>query len=77
MSRYLVIRPNEDGNPLNFIDKSELGNITQFMEDYGIDKWTESYSDPNYWDEGAAMLLKFSCVNPVVKKVIETWELPS
>lgn len=73
---YALIKPDEDGNPISYLEDSELGDINQLMEDYGVKSWVENFTDPNYWNEGDAMLVKITCVNPKPKSMVESWEVP-
>ena len=70
--KYILIRPDEDGNPTSFIEEKEVEDMKQFLEDYGIEKLlTEipTETDPQYWKEGSALLVSFSIKNV---KIIET-----
>jgi len=73
--KYALIQGNEDGRSVNYLEESEIENINQLMEDYGIDKWVEKYDDPNYWKDTEAMLVKIQVCNPIPKKVVNTWEI--
>lgn len=76
MSKYLLIQSDEDGNPIRWLAAEELQDVGQLMEDYGVQEWVSDMSDPNYWGEGKAMLIKYEIANPKPVKVIDKWELP-
>jgi hypothetical protein len=67
---YLLIQPNEDGNPNTFLYGEKL---QEFLDDpyetYGVDKFGNlaflgANPDPNYWKDGTAVLLKVDAVVP-------------
>ncbi len=78
MKRYILIQPDEDGNPIRWLSEAEVKDIKQLMEDYGVDKFITSVpepSDPNYWDERTAMLLEVEIKDVVPVKVVEQYEI--
>lgn len=78
MSKYLLIQPDEDGNPITVLDAEETKDINQFKKDYGIEKFLDDWpeeTDPNYWNEGEALLLEARVVKVKPVKIIEGWEL--
>jgi hypothetical protein len=77
VSKYILIQPDEDGNPITWLSDEETRDITKLMEDYEIQEWVSDMSDPNYWGDGKAMLLKVKVANPKPVKVIDKWELPN
>lgn len=76
-NRFALIQGDEDGNPIRYLDDTELSDINQLMQDYGVTEWVDKHDDPNYWDEGEAMLVRITCINPVPKKVVSEWEVPN
>lgn len=77
MKNYLLLQPDEDGNPVSFLEPREVENIKQLMEDYSIDTWRENFKEtnPQYWDEGEAMLIEYEIKVPKAVKVVEEYEL--
>lgn len=78
MSKYLLIQASEDGNPVCWLTDEQVKNIPELMEDYMVTEWVEDMTDPNYWPEGKAMLLKYEVANPKKVNVVvnEEWQLP-
>ncbi len=78
---YALIYPDEDGW-VHFLDKYDFDdngdpNITDIMEGRDIIRWVERYDlDERKWDEGDAMFVKITCVNPIPKEKTTVWELP-
>jgi hypothetical protein len=80
---YLLLKPDEDGECVKFINDEEMKDIKSLMEDYSICEFIEEYKeDPNYWrcDHGSfncgpGMLLKVECIIPKPVKVVEKWSI--
>jgi hypothetical protein len=67
--KYLLVQPNEDGNPLSFLDEQQLQRILDNPESYGITDFRNQLplnEDPNYWEDGTALLLKFEVLKPMI-----------
>lgn len=68
MQQWLLLRPDEDGNPTRWLTQDELDELLANADEYGIDNWISpnnmKNADPNYWEEGSAMLLKVEAVLP-------------
>lgn len=78
MKTYILLHPDEDGNPVTFLENSEVEDIKELMKDYGIHTWIESFegrTDPQTWDEEEAMLLEVELKVPRPIKVVEKYEL--
>ncbi len=80
MSKYLLLIPDEDGNPLRWLDSEEVKNIEQLKEDYGIERFLtqedlNKEDDPNSWEEGDAMLLEIKIKKVVPVEVVTKYEV--
>ena len=78
MKKYILIQPDEDGNPITWLQSEELENIHDFMIDYGIKKFLDhlpAEQDPQYWEDGEAMLLEVEIKQIVPVKVVEKYEI--
>lgn len=55
---YLVIRPNEDGNPIQIMAKDEVNELLEEANSEGeaVKIKTGEYTDANYWDENEIMI---------------------
>lgn len=70
MKYYLLLTPDEDGNPLTFLDEEELREfLADPLEYAGVEKFLtrldENGTDPNYWNDGEGMLLEVKILKPV------------
>lgn len=74
---YLLIQPDEDGNPLRWITQEQVQDIKQLMEDYGISNWLydDPITDPNYWGEGNAMLLSVNVLKIIPVETVTKYEI--
>lgn len=79
MSDYILLQPDEDGNPVTWVETPELEDIKHFMEDYGITEFITDFpdgeKDPNYWGEGQAMLLSVNVKRVVPVEVATKFEI--
>lgn len=76
MSDYILIQPSEDGDPIAWLDSEALAELLEDPLSYaGVERFLDRYpGNPNYWEEGTALLLK---VEPVVPQpVVAKWRLP-
>lgn len=73
-TRYILLRPNEDGNPVWWLDQHDLEELLGDAEGYTFLALDHPEPDTNYWPEGSAMLLKIEVVVPV--PVTSKWRLP-
>jgi hypothetical protein len=71
MARYMLIRPDEDGNPIRWLDEIALQEVLDDPAAYGIKAFLaktdmpDVYGDPNYWSPGIGLLLRVEVVTPV------------
>ena len=79
MNVYMLIIPDEDGNPVRVL--GQLG-LAMLLEDsrasYGVTEfkdleWFEQNTDSNYWPEGTGVLLHAEVIVP--KAVTKQWSL--
>jgi hypothetical protein len=78
MYKYILVHPDEDGNTTTFIESSEVEDIKMFMENYGIDELLDKIpdnKDPQYWEEGKAMLLEIEIKKIKPVKIVEKYEI--
>ena len=78
MKKYILIQPNEDGNPIYWLEDKEIEDIMELKEDYGIKRFLEKVpenSNPNDWEEGDALLLEVEIKVPKPVKIVEKYEL--
>ncbi len=79
MKKYILLHPDEDSNIVTWIGESELKDIIGFKEDYGVERFIDSFpdgnSDPQYWGDGDAMLLEVTIKKVVPVKVVEKYEI--
>ena len=64
---WMVLRPNEDGNPIKLLNPVELMNLLNRPAEHRVKQFydlSELDADHNYWPEGAAVLLKVEVVMP-------------
>jgi len=76
--RYILLRPDEDGNPITWVDSEELDDIKGLIEDYNIKRFLTDVPrnpDPNYWVDGDALLLEVKVRRVVAVTVVEKYEI--
>jgi hypothetical protein len=76
MKRYVLVKSDEDGNPMSWIQAGDLDDIVQLMEDYGIKRFMDDVpndTDPNYWARGDALLLEVRVLRVRPKEVVTAW----
>lgn len=60
MAEYILIRPDDDGNPIMFLhNENALEDFLSETNEYGVDRFLDTIpkqEDPNYWDTGTAIL---------------------
>lgn len=80
--RYIVIHPDEDGNPVRFCNSK--AEALQYVDpDYaGISTWGDWPNsmdprdrDPNCWPETTALLLKVEVIKPREVKTVTEWDI--
>lgn len=70
--KYLLIQPNEDGNPMIFLNEERLQDLLNEPEEYSVKCFLEQIPDnnnPQYWGEGNVLLLKIEILVPKTKSV--------
>jgi hypothetical protein len=76
---YLLIRPDEGGNPVRFLNRDGLRELlTDPIGSYGVRHFLDldglPDGDPSYWQDGDALLLKVEGLVPT--PVTTQYELP-
>ncbi len=66
MAPWLLIRPDEDGNPCRWLDDNSVRELLANPRDHGVDRFLAEppERDVNYWPDGSALLLKVQAVVP-------------
>lgn len=69
-THYLLVRPNEDGNPNIWLNEKSLQGLLDDPTAYGIkaflgEEEPDLYGDPNYWSRGIGLLLRVEVITPV------------
>ena len=77
---YILIAPDEDGNPVRYLTEKELKEYLQKITEYKdetifLDKLPKE-TDANYWKENQVLLIKGEIVVPQPKQVVKEWDLP-
>lgn len=77
---YVIVKVDEDGNPLSWITPDHLEDISELMEDYGITRFMDSLPDerdrdPSYWHDGQALLLEVRVLRVRPKEVVQSWTI--
>lgn len=75
--RWLLIEPDEDGNPCSWLTETELEDRLANAADYGVRQYLDQVpdnTDPNYWPDGTGLLLKVEIVVP--RPATTAFELP-
>lgn len=65
----MLIQPDEDGNPVRFLDQQKLDNLLANPADYGIKRFLPEIPtdmDTNYWLDGTALLVSVELITPIV-----------
>jgi hypothetical protein len=77
MKYYLIIEPDEDGNPQQIVDEKEMEEIMVERRNDPIVTWKEYMSsrDPNYWQERSWFVAEVLPVKLKPKTIIETLEI--
>lgn len=80
MKQYLLIRPDEDGNPLRWLTEDDVRDLLgDPLGTYSVKQFItpalRPEPDPNYWADGDAMLVEYTVVVP--EPVTTAWKLPS
>ena len=78
MKRWLILVPDEDGNPTRWLSHQDLERMLAVVADHGIREFLSevpAQADPNYWPDGSALLLQVEIVVP--EPVTTAYRLPS
>lgn len=80
MTRFLLIQPDEDGNPIRWLDQDDMDELMADPKgSYGVTKFLTAWperghpsagSDPAYWPEGWALLLQANIVTLEPEEVV-------
>lgn len=76
--RYALIKGDEDGNPVSWLDASEVEDIAALMENYSISRFMDDVPEepnPNYWTDGEALLLEVRVLKVRPKEVVTSWAI--
>ncbi len=71
MKYYIILEPNEDGNPHMIFDETKLSEILESRSDGDVVSFKEflEKQDTNYWEEGAFFIAE---IVPVKVRQIKT-----
>lgn len=80
MRQFILIQPSEDDNPISWLKRDQIHDIGQVIDDYGIERFldavpNEDGADPNYWQDGSALLLEVRVIKVRPKEVVTAWEV--
>jgi hypothetical protein len=76
MKPWLLIRPDEDGNPCRWLDDNDVRELLANPRDHGVETFLTEPPDrgPNYWPDGSVLRLKVEAVVP--KPAVTAYVLP-
>lgn len=66
--RWMLLRANEDGNPICILDDAKLADLLANPTNWGVTHFADLYGlpdDHNYWDEKVGVLIRYEVVIPV------------
>lgn len=81
---YLLIQPDEDGNPIRWLSETDVADLEQLMRDHSIERFLNNWpkysdgsfkTDPNYWEEGDAMLMEAKLLKVKPVEVVKKWKI--
>lgn len=77
MTQYMLIRPDEDGDPIRWLTQGDLTDLLKDpMGTYGVLRFLDAYpGDPNYWDNDSALLVEVKIIVPQLVPAT-AWRLP-
>lgn len=79
MTRWLLVKGDEDGNPITWLDEDDLERLLgNPEEEHGVTRFLAEVPellDPNYWPDGYAVLLKAEIVVPKPVEVVKKWSV--
>ena len=86
---YLLIRGDEDGKPVTFLDAKGLKHLLEDPGYYGVAKFItreeletdpkafsnsiSEFEDPGYWKDDVALLVKLEIAEPKPKTSVTEW----
>lgn len=76
--RYALIKGDEDGNPICWLDDGEVADIAALMKNYSVKQFMDDVpdqADPNYWSDGEALLLEVRVLKVRPKEVVTSWQI--
>jgi len=79
MKTYLLLRPEEDGEPTKFLDENDLQELLDDpIDNYGIKKFlsreeVEKNYNPQAWNKGEVALFEVNLLEPKIKTT--EWKL--
>ena len=77
MADYILIQPDENGNPIMFLhNEEELERFLSEPGEYGVEEFLDSIpnnEDPNYWKTGTAVLAEIKILK--LKTVATAFEV--
>lgn len=78
MKRYILIKGDEDGNPVKWLDPGEINAIAQLREDYSIEEFMNDVPpagerNPSYWRDGIGLLLEVRVLRVRPKETVTEW----
>jgi hypothetical protein len=65
--QYALLKGSEDGNPFKLLTPAELADLLANPADWGVAEFADLAdmpTDPNYWPDRVAVLLKVEVVLP-------------
>ncbi len=67
--RWVLMKPDENGNPLQWLSETELAELLADPTAWGVDLFLHlddmrGGTDPNYWSHGTGVLLRVEIVVP-------------
>lgn len=69
---YFVVKGSEDGTNIAVLDDER--QLKTYLEDCGVKRFRDEMSDPNYWPEDTALIIKGEIIVPKPKTIVTEWE---
>jgi hypothetical protein len=66
--RWMLIRGSEEGNPITWLDDTDLEDLLDNPEDWRVASFADHVGlpdDPNYWSSKVGVLVRYEVVIPV------------
>lgn len=67
MHMWILVQASEDGNPVSYLTTRDVEELLQDPQAYGVKKFLAELpqeTDPNYWQEGEALLFHAELISP-------------